>query len=104
MQNSRFGDKPLFNNPFESAVYLGTWFGRDCYHIGDSLIVRYGDEDSQYGSYPDVGWNPYNPTSQVWGLGNGRNLCEVCMDSDDGKAQLAALAFLGRNYLDSLER
>ena len=101
-----FSDTPIFQHDSKCCKYIGTWYGHDCYTCRDTLIVRYGNEKSEYSSSGCVGWNPYHPLSKMGGLGEGRTRVEVEIEgiegygSDLGKAQISALAFLGRQYLD----
>ena len=102
---TEFGNTPNFENCYDgdNSEYLGTWFGLDCYVVNnDSLLIRHGNEDHEYGSEGNVGWNPYAADCKVGGLGNGRHPMEIAIQDDCrySRAKMAALAFLGRRSLN----
>jgi hypothetical protein len=106
-----FGNKPIWKHDREGDRYIGTWYGCDCYVADDSLglggstlIVRDGDNPDAYGSSPCIGYNTYAADMRLGGLGLGRTRGQYAIESScDGwiKAELCALAFLGREYLDN---
>lgn len=106
MVSEQFRTEPLFVHDRTGDRYIGTWYGHDCYVTGNSLIVRSGDEPADYGSTPNVGWNTYAADSALGGLGEGKQRAQYAIESRGDnwqKAELCALAFLGREYLDKQE-
>lgn len=107
MTVKKFSDTPNFGQRLEDGRYLGTWYYCDCYVCGTTLLVRHGDEPGDYASCSKLGYNEFDPTLKIGGLGENRPWCEVKVEGIPGyenntdRAGLCACAYLGREVIDA---